>query len=465
MSCENLCFECTADTKIVPIEAVLASDLESYLEQQTHADRTWIQNCSFAAKAHQVVKVPDSAGGVAKVVLGLGKQEDFWSYAGLPKKLPAGCYKITAPVKEVGAELRAVAWQLGCYYFSAYKFNKPVEAQLCVASEVSADRVDALVTSTNLVRDLVNTPAEDMGPEELAAAVAATADELGAEYSEIVGKDLLTENYPMVYAVGMGAARAPRLAVLTWGDDVSKPLVALVGKGVCFDTGGLQLKGTAGILDMKKDMGGAAHAIALARLIIKANLPVRLRLLVPCVENAISGSAYRPRDILTSRDGQTVEVNNTDAEGRLILADALTAQVEQNPDVLINFATLTGAGKVALGPDVPVLMTNTPEFQDSVCKESYCQQDLVWPLPLYAGYKDYLDSDIADMSNVSNAPNGYGGSITAGLFLQRFVPDAQPWIHFDIMAANVKARAGRPRGGEAQGLRTMFAWLEDRYKD
>jgi leucyl aminopeptidase len=465
MSCDNLCFspKCTdlkCTDKIIPIEAVSTEDFESYFAAQSENAKAWLQNISFSAKSGEVALIPQADGSVAKVLVGLGAKESFWSYAGVAAKLPAGCYQISAAVGEFDHESRALAWALGCYRFSAYKFKEPIKAKLCVAASVDRDSLEDMISSIYLVRDLVNTPAGDLGPEELAAAVRACATEVGAEYSEIVGKDLLTENFPMIYHVGRGADRAPRLAMLTWGE-AHNPLLAIVGKGVCFDSGGLQIKSASGMLDMKKDMGGAAHAIALARLIIKANLPVRVRLLVPCVENATSGSAYHPRDVLPSRDGITVEVNNTDAEGRLVLADALTSQIEHSPEVLIDFATLTGAGRVALGPDIPALFANSDALQQDIWQTSKEVHDLVWPLPLYSGYESYIDSGVADLSNSSSLP--YGGAITAGLFLQRFVPKTLPWMHFDLMAGNIEERAGRPKGGDAQALRTVFAWCKKKF--
>jgi leucyl aminopeptidase len=460
MSCDNLCFSPQCTDAIIAIEAVTAEDFETYLAAQPENFKAWLQNISFAAKSGEVALIPAADGSVAKVLVGLGAKESFWSYAGVAAKLPAGCYQITAAVGEYDHESRALAWALGCYRFSAYKFKEPVKAKLCVASSVDQASIEDMISSIYLVRDLVNTPADDLGPEELAAAVRACATEVGAEYSEIIGKDLLTENFPMIYHVGRGAERPPRLAMLTWGKE-SNPLLAIVGKGVCFDSGGLQIKSPSGMLDMKKDMGGAAHAIALARLIIKANLPVRVRLLVPCVENATSGSAYHPRDILSSRDGITVEVNNTDAEGRLILADAITSQIEHSPEILIDFATLTGACRVALGPDIPGFFTNSDTLQQDIWQISKEVHDLVWPLPLYSGYESYIDTSIADLSNSSSVP--YAGAITAGLFLQRFVPKTQPWMHFDLMAGNIEERAGRPKGGEAQALRAVFAWCKKKF--
>ena len=451
----------TAVEGAIPIHVVCASDVESFVQTLTPRAQKWLSTVSFAGKKGQVAMVPDQSGALECCVLGVGEAEDAWSFGALPSQLPSGEYCFATAVDASLSYQRALAWALGCYRFDAYKATPPIEAHLYVPPEVDRLALESLVSSVYLVRDLVNTPTEDLGPQELSAVVSEVAKELGAEYREIVGEDLLKENYPLVYHVGKGSVLKPRLAELCWGDP-DAPLLALVGKGVCFDAGGLQIKTTNGMKDMKKDMGGAAHALALTRLIIQANLPVRLRLLVPCVENSVSGSAYRPGDILPSRQGSSVEITNTDAEGRLIMADALTSQVEKSPDLLIDFATLTGAGRIALGPDIPALMSNRHDMLLKVLDVSHQVDDPVWPLPLYKAYESFLDSDLADIANAASQP--YGGAITAGLFLQHFVPNSVPWLHLDLMAANISSRPGRPLGGEAQGLQTMLAFCSAFFK-
>ena len=311
-----------------------------------------------------------------------------------------------------------------------------------------------------LVRDLVNTPAEDMMPQHLAEAARALAEEFGAQFTEIVGDELLVRNYPLVHAVGRASVHAPRLLDLRWGDP-AHPRLTLVGKGVCFDSGGLDIKPASGMRWMKKDMGGAAHVLGLARLVMATGLPVRLRVLVPTVENAISGSSFRPGDVIRSRKGLTVEIENTDAEGRLVLCDALAEAGTEEPALLIDFATLTGAARVALGTDLPGFFTNDDALADALALAGEAERDPVWRLPLFKPYRRELESQVADLLNCST--NGFGGAITAALFLQRFVPKGIDWLHFDLNAWNVSERAGRPKGGEAMGLYATFRYLEQRF--
>nr|WP_281355277.1 leucyl aminopeptidase family protein [Sneathiella aquimaris] len=323
-----------------------------------------------------------------------------------------------------------------------------------------ADEVERLVFATNLARDLVNIPTSDMGPRALEAAASQIAGEFEARQTNIVGDDLLTYHYPMVHAVGRASSEAPRLIDMVWGDS-DAPKVTIVGKGVCFDTGGLDLKPSAAMLMMKKDMGGAAMALALSHLIMDANLPVRLRVLIPAVENAVSGNAYRPGDVLVSRSGKTVEIGNTDAEGRLVLADAMTAADEEEPDLLIDFATLTGAARVAVGTELAATFTDDEGLFDGIEKHAKAVNDPVWRLPLWSEYRSLIDSKIADINN--SGSTGFGGAITAGLFLKEFVEKSKSWVHFDIMAYNNRARAGRPIGGEAFAIRAVYSYLKERY--
>jgi leucyl aminopeptidase len=321
-------------------------------------------------------------------------------------------------------------------------------------------QVRSLCAAQNLVRDLVNTPTEHMGPSELADAVTREADRFGASTSFVKGDELLTSNFPAVHAVGRASSRAPRLLELTWGDE-SAPVLALVGKGVCFDTGGLDLKSAAGMLLMKKDMGGAAHALALASLVMEQRLPVCLKLLIPAVENSVSGNAYRPGDVVPTRKGLSVEIGNTDAEGRVVLADALAYACEQSPDLVIDFATLTGAARIALGADLPPLFSNHDEVAAGIQSAGEEVEDPLWTMPLYQPYRKQIESPVADLNNTGKSP--YGGCITAALFLEHFVEPEIPWVHIDTFAWNQSNRPGRPQGGEALGLRAVYRYLQKRY--
>ena len=372
--------------------------------------------------------------------------------------MPAGDYVLSSQME---AEVY-LGWGLASYQFSRYKEAKTDWTRLQLPSGLSTE-VKALLQASCRVRDLVNTPTQDMGPEHMADEVEQIAQNLGAEFESIIGDELLDNNYPAIHAVGRAAtaSRAPRLLRLTWGDP-DDPLLMLVGKGVCFDTGGLDIKPANGMLKMKKDMGGAAHALALAELVMSAKLPVRLELLIPAVENAISADAYRPGDVVHTRKGITVEIGNTDAEGRMVLADALAYACEQDPDLVIDFATLTGAARVALGPDLPPLFSNDASFQTSIHNNGDRLQDPLWPMPLYQPYAASLKSGIADINNVTTGLMG-AGAVTAALFLQKFVEADCPWVHIDTYAWNDSDRPGRPAGGEAMGLRAVFASLQQRY--
>ncbi|HXQ63527.1 MAG TPA: leucyl aminopeptidase family protein, partial [Steroidobacteraceae bacterium] len=354
-----------------------------------------------------------------------------------------------------------LGWALGRYRFERYRkppIATPLPA-LVMPANVDAELVRRLVEAEFLARDLINTPAADLGPAELAAAVAAVASRYGAEFRQIVGEQLLTEGFPAIHAVGRAAAGPPRLIDLRWGS--AGPRVTLVGKGVCFDSGGLDLKPASGMLLMKKDMGGAACALALAQAVMDAQLKLRLRLLVPAVENSVAGNAYRPGDVLATRKGLTVEVGNTDAEGRLVLADALALADEERPDLLIDLATLTGAARVALGPELPALYAGSDALALELVASARQASDPVWHMPLWAGYEDEFASKVADLSNVSASP--LAGSIIAALFLRRFVAETTPWLHLDLYAWNGKDRPGRPVGAEAQTVRALYGMLAARY--
>jgi leucyl aminopeptidase len=413
----------------------------------------------FEGGANQLGIVPDGEGWFA--VGGVANPEALsaWCLARLAESLPAGVYRLAGG--EAPAPL--LGWQLGQYAFTRYKQPEhPVGPRVLLIKDVkSIAPAVAEAEAVRLVRDLVNTPAEDMGPAALEAEAERLAKAHGAKL-EVARGDALARDYPMVHAVGRAAARehAPRLMHLTWGD-ASDPVLAIVGKGVCFDSGGLDIKSAAGMLLMKKDMGGAAHALALAGLVMGAGLKVRLHCVVPAVENAIAGNAFRPGDVLKSRRGLTVEIGNTDAEGRLILGDALTRASEEKPALLIDFATLTGAARVALGPDLPALMARREETAQALVAAGKACDDPVWPLPLHDGYREYLNSDIADLNNTHT--NGFAGASVAGLFLDRFVGEGIDWAHFDTFAWRPVAKPGRPRGGEALGLRAAWRVIRDRF--
>lgn len=382
-----------------------------------------------------------------------------WCLAKAAEQLPAGTYRLASG--EPGPALHG--WQTAQYGFTRYKQpDQAVGVRLLLTQDVKAiEPALAEARAVTLVRDLVNTPAEDMGPAALEAEAARLAKTHGATL-EVISGDRLETGYPMIHAVGRAAARhhAPRLIHLAWGPETA-PVVAVVGKGVCFDSGGLDIKSAAGMLLMKKDMGGAAHALALAGLVMQAGLAVRLHCWVPAVENAISGNAFRPGDVLASRKGLSVEIGNTDAEGRLILADALTRACEDSPDLVIDFATLTGAARVALGPDLPALMTRTDDTAAALLAAGLAHDDPVWRLPLPEAYREYLNSDIADLNNTHT--NGFAGASVAGLFLDRFVAEGVDWAHLDTFAWRPASKPGRPRGGEALGLRAAWHMLRSRF--
>jgi leucyl aminopeptidase len=383
-----------------------------------------------------------------------------WCLAKLGEALPEGRYRLADG--DPGPAM--LGWMLGQHRFNDYKTKSDPErgARVLLTQEaVDIDQMVRLAEATALVRDLVDTPAADMGPADLEATARALAKDHGAKV-EVTSGDALATGYPMIAAVGQGAAsdRAPRLIELRWGKD-SAPRFAIVGKGVCFDSGGLDLKPASGMRLMKKDMGGAAHALALAKLVMGARLPVRLHLLIPAVENSVSAASYRPGDVLSSRKGLKVEIDNTDAEGRLVLGDALAKAGEDEPELMIDFATLTGAARVALGPDLPATFVNDDELAASIEAAAKQVSDPIWRMPLWDGYDEMLKSDLADLSNAADSP--MGGAVTAALFLRRFVPKDTPWAHFDTFAWRPSARPGRPKGGEAMGLRAAFAMLQGRY--
>ncbi len=413
----------------------------------------------FEAGAGDVAVLPDGDGFVVAAGVADPASLGTWCLAKLAETLPGGLYRLAA-----GEEGKALfGWTAAQYRFDRYlSDSKPHSPRVLLTHAVKAiPAVMAEVAAVNLVRDLVNTPAEDMGPAELEDAAQRIAKAHHGELRVTRG-DALEQQFPMVHMVGRAAARekAPRLIEIEWGDP-GHPRLAIVGKGVCFDSGGLDIKPSSGMLLMKKDMGGAAHALALAQLVMAAKLPVRLHLLIPAVENAIAGNAFRPGDVLCSRAGISVEIGNTDAEGRLVLGDALTRAGEDAPELIIDFATLTGAARVALGPDLPALFTRRDETAAALLAAGLAADDPCWRLPLHEGYREYLKSDIADINNSHS--NGFAGASAAALFLDRFVPEGTDWAHFDTYAWRASAKPGRPKGGEALGLRAAWGMLKDRF--
>jgi leucyl aminopeptidase len=442
--------------KAIPIVAVDVRSLAALLDSLGPVERKWLKASGFEASPHTFALVPDAKGNIARVVAGVRGPEDPWALSALPLKLPAGRYALAKGPVTVAPDKAAFSWDLGGYQFARYKKAKRTPATLQLERSARVKEGLDMARAVRLVRDLVNTPAEDMGPAELSEAVREQAEEFGGEFNEWVGDELLSANFPAIHAVGRAATRAPRLLEIRWGKK-KDPRLAIVGKGVCFDSGGLDIKTAEGMRLMKKDMGGAAHALALARLVMQRGLPVNLQLLIPAVENAISGNAYRPGDVVRTRKGLTVEVGNTDAEGRVILCDALAYAVEGEPQRIVDFATLTGAARVALGPELPVLFCNDEKFAALLEAAAEELEEPIWRLPLWRSYRRFFDSEVADFAN--SGRGGYAGSIVAALFLDYFVPQDIPWAHFDVFSWNDVSRPGRPQGGEAQALRGVLAAL------
>jgi leucyl aminopeptidase len=442
-----------------PVEATDAVHLSAARKRLNAAQRTWLDDAGFDGKPGNVCLVPDASGKLARVLVGVDRHEPLSALAALPLTLPMGDYALAAESVPLHPQLSALGWGLGAYQFTRYRKARRPACALVVGTETAA-ALTPLIEATYLVRDLVNTPTEDMGPKHIADQIKALGKTYKAKVREWVGDELLEDNFPTIHTVGRASHRPPRLIELNWGK-ATDPKLVLVGKGVCFDTGGLDLKPSDGMRWMKKDMGGAAHAIALASLVMQAKLPVRLILLVPAVENAVSGNAMRPGEVVITRAGHSVEIDNTDAEGRLVLCDALAYAAEQQPELIIDFATLTGAARVALGPDLPALFANDDALAAAALACSQAVADPLWRLPLWRPYRKMLESYLADFAN--SGPSRHAGAITAALFMERFIPEGMPWLHLDTYAWNDGDRPGRPRGGEAMGLRAMFALLAKRY--
>ena len=449
-------------TGAIPVHAVTPSMLEAALEGVLKPHAAWVKSCGFKAGAGKLLQLPSADGAVAGIVFGLGRDEDPFQCAALPGLLPEGSYRLASwPASRSGTML-ALAWAMGHYRFSRFKGGDPQKQGAVLVWPEGADRGQVLRVADGLflARDLVNMPANEMGPAELAAAALHLAAAHGAQASVTEGRALQDMNYPLIWAVGAGSARAPRLVDLRWGTS-GHPRVTLVGKGVCFDSGGLDIKPSSAMLTMKKDMGGAAAVLGIAHMIMDAKLPIALRVLIPAVENSISGEAYRPGDVFRSRKGLTVEIGNTDAEGRLVLADALAEADAEAPDLLICMATLTGAARVATGFDLPPFFTQDDALAAQLSAAAVRESDAMWRLPLWRGYGELIESKVADLTNSPGSPNG--GAITAALFLERFVEKAKSFAHFDLAAWNDRARPGRPVGAEAQTARAIFSMLQARY--
>lgn len=452
----------------IPILPLTEAAFRKWKKSATAKHLAWVKAQAFTAGEGQTLALPEARGAVKRILWGRGKAADSkeaiwpaWCFASLPASLPAGRYRLEVRLDAATAFNAALEWSLAQYKFARYKNDNTAKPRILnLPAGVDATRLNALVEGCSLTRDLVNAPANDMGPVELEKAARQLARRFNARVKVTKGDALLRDNFPAIHAVGRASTDAPRLIDISWGSK-NHPKVTLVGKGVCFDSGGLNLKSASGMRQMKKDMGGAGNVLGLALAIMATKLPVSLRVLIPAVENAVAGNAYRPGDVIATRKGLSVEIGNTDAEGRLVLADALALADEQKPEVLIDFATLTGAARVALGGDLGALYSDDDGLAADLSAGGDRILDPLWRMPLWEPYLEGLKSPVADLNNVTE--NGMAGSITAALFLSQFVDKSGAWAHLDIYASNSKARPGRPQGGEATGLRATFACLEARY--
>ncbi|MEM9600693.1 MAG: leucyl aminopeptidase family protein [Pseudomonadota bacterium] len=443
---------------IIPVHVVRPSGWTTLSASLSKTRQAFAAANRFTGEAGQTVNLPGDDGQIDNILLGCGEVDgdmDAEMRAGqLATSLPAGFYRFETLPEDWSPRLATLAWGMGGYRFGRYLKDTPDPAMLVLGDDLDAALVMDAVRATALGRDLINTPAGDMGPVALQEAAEALAHQHDANVRATIGETLLEQNYPMIHAVGRAAHEAPRLVEIEWGDP-DHPRLALIGKGITFDTGGVNMKSASGARLMKKDMGGAAHALALSSMIMAAKLPIRLHCLLAIAENAVSANAYRPGDVLSSRAGLTVEIDNTDAEGRLVLGDALTRASEDDPVLMIDFATLTGAARVALGPQLPPFFTNRPQLHDAVARHAMMELDPVWPMPLWQPYHSMLRSPIADMKN---AGGSFAGSVTAALFLERFVAKT-PWMHFDVYGWNPTTRPGHPKGADVYAVRALFSWL------
>lgn len=448
----------------IPIWLVTADTFAAWRKRQPRRTQDWLSRTGFRAERgrHAVIPAPsESEAPLDGVVVCAGTPAEPWDMAALPAALRRGTYRIDVDIDAATATALCTGWGLGTYAFTRYKPRAAKSyATLEVPPACDVGQARRAIAATFFARDLINTPAEDMGPAELADAALAMVRPLRGRGRIIDGEDLLARNLPAIHAVGRASTRAPRLIDLRWGRSTT-PRLTLVGKGVCFDTGGLDIKPANAMRLMKKDMGGSAVVLGLAHMVMDAGLDVRLRVLIPAVDNNIDGNAMRPGDVISTRKGLTVEIGNTDAEGRVVLADALALADEETPDLIIDCATLTGAARVALGPDLPAIFTADEALAARLAHHGATEADPLWRLPLWRGYRAMIDSPIADINNAGDSP--FAGAITAALFLQDFVTRANSWVHIDLFGWNPKARAGRPVGGEAQAMRALFAMLRERY--
>ena len=449
--------ESSADTR--PIYVVGEDNFDAWKSDLPPNQSAWVDNVSFKGGVGDTVYLPGDDGAIMAAAVGTGNGREPFAAGTIARKLPDGVWQFDPALSEDTLAHACLSYALHGYRFGRYKEEKDIKAKLFLP-EVVADQVSSIADGAYLARDLINTPPNDMGPEELEAAALALAKTHNADASVIRDQELLEQDFTLIYTVGQASARRPRLIDFSWGR-VEAPKVTLVGKGVCFDSGGLDLKPSSGMAIMKKDMGGAANVLGLASMIMASKLDVRLRVLVPAVENSVGSNAFRTSDVYTSKKGLTVEIGNTDAEGRLILADALAIADEEDPELLIDMATLTGAARSALGPDVPPFYTNDDALADEIARHSGMANDPLWRMPLVPAYDKWLDSPVANLS--STASLGMGGSITAALFLKRFVTKTSAYVHFDIYGWTNKPRPGKPLGGEAHGIRALFSLLSERY--
>ena len=454
------CFAPRAGADTVPIVPVTRDGFPKWSKGLSSAGRTWLEQSGFTGEPGTQALIPDEKGRLSRVAVGVEQAGHVFALGGLPMALPARTYRLDADLDDGAATRVTLGWAMGAYVFTRYKKAKRDAAKLVWPDGADRDQVEAQARAIYMARDLINTPAEDMGPSHLAEAARAMAKRHKARTEIIVGDALLKRNYPSIHTVGRAAANQPRLIDIVWGS-ARNPKVTLVGKGVCFDSGGLDIKPSGSMLMMKKDMGGSAAVLALADMVMSANLKVRLRVMVPAVENAIAGNAFRPLDVITTRKGLTVEIGNTDAEGRIILCDALAEADSENPELIVDFATLTGAARVALGPQLPAMFTNDDRFAAEWEKAATRASDPIFRMPLWQPYRKMLESKVADISSTGNSP--FAGSVTAALFLESFVSKKTTWAHVDTFAWNATSQPGRPEGGEALGVRGLFQVLADRY--
>lgn len=441
-----------------PLHLLRPSMYGRWLAEIDEPGRRWLVSTGFEPRPNNVGLLPDARGDLTAAVAITHETAELWDVAAAVPALPPGAWLIDGG--EVAPAEAALAFAMQSYRFTRYRKNDNAQPVLVVGDAAARQRASILAKAIYMARDLVNTPTNDLGPEQLHAAIETVAKDAGADFRAVVGEDLIAQNYPTIHAVGRASPSSPRLLDLRWGDPQA-PKVTLVGKGVCFDTGGLDIKPSSAMLLMRKDMAGSALMIALAKAVMALSLKVRLRLIVPAVENSISGNAFRPGDVLTTRKGLSVEIGNTDAEGRLILADALADADDEAPDIMLDAATLTGAARVAVGPDIPALFTPSDDLASAILRHGESVREPLWRMPLHSPYSRYIESPVADLNNAGAKP--FAGAVTAALFLQRFVTSTPNWAHLDIFGWNDDSRPGRPRGGEATAFRALLALLEERY--